>query len=802
MRLCTCLWGGIYNPIIPVSRVLPKRWRNGPHLMPTGRALAAGYLRFFEPDVYVEASPGLAAAAGLTDLELEVGLPRIIPLGQLVQLRDSNSPEFTFGLDIFYIYRDLYRRQFQFTPRQARDHSVAEILTRGAGPGGGAFAEVSFGVLPRDSGLSYLGETFRDVFSPDPVKLTPNTWLDLMKSRRSTPLDLTKYKIDPIFSSRSPGPTLFILDPSSPLDLLDLWNLRLFRRDVTPVNVNWLSEARGFLRGFIEEHHRPLPRNRHGVMIHTEVQFGRSIPEDHAESVRERVFAGLKQESWYWSHRFESIWDDHVDDGMPRPRMVQISAGTADLELTADKDSENRLRFRSLAPEFAEAYGNSAARWVNILSVRDFFGHSQVATFLLTTLQDPHRLAIRTGGAVVVSREGFILPQRYKQHRELLDLPFGRDAIIGWLSRRGIKADASDPGRVADQVLVAVGGFQGAGLLAHKETLELLDKMAKSVRQRHGRVEEYPDRTSPAGRWVGMLSRRANDQQLGRTVTLDDFIRASALQLGLTIECPNCFKKNWYALPELDIRVSCGRCLSEFNFPQGSMNFGRAPWHYRVAGPFSVPGFAGGAYGTVLALRVFARCLTPGETSIVFSTNLDLKSGGESEVDLLLWYRRQREFRQWGEPCLVAGEAKSFADEAVQGDDVDRLQRLAIAIPGMFLVIAVFKEQLSEVEKVRVAKLASWGRKLEQGRQRAPVIVLTATELFSEYHIHEEWVKQGGLRAQLIQPAFVRLDNLETLADLTQQVYLGMPSYHDYILDTMDRRRRRRSPTAPAAAGS
>jgi hypothetical protein len=394
----------------------------------------------------------------------------------------------------------------------------------------------------------------------------------------------------------------------------------------------------------------------------------------------------------------------------------------------------------------------------------------------------------------VVSREGLILPQRYKDHREFLELPLGRDAIIDWLSRRGIEAKASDPGRVADQVLSAVDGFPGAGLLAHKATLEMLDNMAKSVRQRAGRIEEFSERTSPVRRWMGLLDRRANEQQLGRRVKLDDFVQAGALQLGLKVQCPNCLKENWHGLAELDTHLTCGRCLSEFSFPQGSLNFRHTPWNYRVAGPFSVPDFAGGAYATVLTLRAFAVGLSPGDVSLVFSTNLDLQIGGEpAEVDFSLWYRRERGLRQWEEPCFVAGEAKSFADEAIKEQDVERLQRLATALPGTFLVVAVLKNQLSEMEKTRVAKLASWGRRSLNGRQRAPVIVLTATELFAEYHVREEWVKQGGLRAKLVDPAMVQLDNLETLADLTQRVYLDMPSYGEYLRETFSRRRVRRN---------
>ncbi len=55
MRLNTCLWGGMYNPIIPVFRAAPKEWRGVWPEFVKGYDVAKGYVRFFEPDVYVEA---------------------------------------------------------------------------------------------------------------------------------------------------------------------------------------------------------------------------------------------------------------------------------------------------------------------------------------------------------------------------------------------------------------------------------------------------------------------------------------------------------------------------------------------------------------------------------------------------------------------------------------------------------------------------------------------------------------------------------------------------------------------------
>ncbi len=63
-------------------------------------------------------------------------------------------------------------------------------------------------------------------------------------------------------------------------------------------------------------------------------------------------------------------------------------------------------------------------------------------------------------------------------------------------------------------------------------------------------------------------------------------------------------------------------------------------------------------------------------------------------------------------------------------------------------------------------------------RTRAPVVLLTATELFAEHSLRHTWEGVGGEHARLVAPAYVRADNLRVLADLTQQLYLGLEPYH------------------------
>jgi hypothetical protein len=115
MRACACLWGGTYNPIIPVFKKPPTEWRPEIYKRFKGPAIAKGYVRFFEPDVYVEAETGLLEAAGLAALRERYAHPQVITLKELFQPEGSrkwSEPE--FGLNILDLLGHIYKTEQQF----------------------------------------------------------------------------------------------------------------------------------------------------------------------------------------------------------------------------------------------------------------------------------------------------------------------------------------------------------------------------------------------------------------------------------------------------------------------------------------------------------------------------------------------------------------------------------------------------------------------------------------------------------------------------------------------------------------
>jgi hypothetical protein len=368
-------------------------------------------------------------------------------------------------------------------------------------------------------------------------------------------------------------------------------------------------------------------------------------------------------------------------------------------------------------------------------------------------------------------------------------------AVIGWLKSRGIKAKASSSGRNAEQVLRSVGGTRATSLFADEATVKLLDKMAKTIqREADGATAQYPDRTASVAEWREILGRRS-----GSTFSrarLNDFTEKNIMRVGLTLACPHCSKENWYSLSEVDYEISCERCLDKFSFPQAGIKFNEGDWRYRVLGPFSVPNYADGAYATALTLRLFNDTLNASRTPTAFSTGLDIDYGSlKFEIDFVGWYSEGKKFWIDPSPVIVFGETKSFGTDVFKERDVQRLKSMAEALPGSYVLFAAMKSKLSDAEKRRIRKLANWGRVPQKnGEPRAMVIVLTGTELFADQYLKRTWQQAGGVHAAMVSHASVHIDDLWTLADITQQLYLDMPPYWDW---RSKRRRTRKSSLGP-----
>ncbi len=789
MRYCACLWGGRFNPIIPVSRQLPAAWRRKPWHRPVGTQLAEHYIRFFEPDVFVDTTTIAGKRLGYDGDTLGFRHPRVIPLTDFVTKGEDAFGPFSFGQDVFDLYKQLYQTEFKFVQRHKQAFASFETA---ATHGGTPFFEAVFGMFPQDQQLSHIKQAYTDVFSPKSFKATCDSFKKVFRNA-GTPLGVASHGLEVDYDDNW-DPIIFVFDPRRGTDLLDYWNLRIFRQNIVPINIHWFKDSAEFIRERITKNFKPLPRNPHGVMITTTVEFASSVSEDNAKDIIQTYLRGVPTRSFSMKPWYTSLWDISKEDWHVKPVKVRLTEATKDVDLVVDEKTLS-CWVELLSPDFAGRFGQQA-RWANVLRLSAYIPDSELALCFPSKKRITDFPKLSMVDTSLVSREGITFLSEHKNDRELIHWLKGKDAIIGWLKNYKVEAGLSDAGRTTEELIKSVGGLWGVHLFAHEGTIKKLNEMAgtqivQNLAENAMVVKKYPDRTAPAKSWQDLLSRRNKKFE---TISLESFTSKNVMRIGPALKCQHCQEENWYSLTELDYQLRCQRCLRTFEFPQGTSKYN---WHYRVLGPFSVPDYAAGAYGTALILRLFACGLDLSDSRITYSTGMNLiVDKKRMEIDFVLWRQENRLFQESQEPSIVLGEAKSFAAEAFSSKVILNLKGLGQRFPGCFLVASVMKKEFSKKEKQFLMQLAMWGRTPgKDGMPRSPLIVLTGNELFFDWRLRHTWEELGGKFAAVIKPAHVDLSNLWTLADLTQQLYLDLPPYgqwlHNFYQKRIDRRRKR-----------
>jgi hypothetical protein len=801
IRLNSCLWGGWYNPIIPVFDRPPARW-NDHHWKPKGRDISRGYMRFFEPEVVVEAEPNLATKVGWEPEEQYLSTARLVPLADFVTKDNTDRLKFASGVDINAIHSFLYHEQYKYQLKREEKFAIMQRTSKRD-----AFFDVTVGIFPEHANLSYIERNYIEGFRPVELSHSVETFLSLMEEPAHTPLSFTRHGLEEDFGGFN-DLRFFVFDPSDAQDLIDFWNLRQFARDVIPIHVEWLDRCAPLMHRYIEKNFRPIPGNPFGTMFDATVEFARSIAQERAEEIIKFHFQGLPPHSISFQLWYQHIWDQGDFRGMFRPKRVRVTTETLDIN---ENISEQNLSvsIATPTPEFLKkGWWFQRATWTNVIQPRGTLSDDdELATVYPTNILDPKFPRLRLADWAAVSREGWVFPDA-RGGSEYLQLQLGHTAFVDWFARQGIEAIPSDAGRVAEQIIRSVGGLRSCVMFADEAIVKLLDDMAATrvIRGDGSASEEesnYPDRAVPIQRWQSICNQKTKITRM-RRIPLERFTEKSILRAGLEVSCPHCAQRNWFDLKSMDYTLVCNRCLKEFSFPQGASDLRKMRWLYRVIGPFATPDFARGGYSVALALRTFAHGIGIGDHRLTWATGLELNLGPKKvEIDFAAWQQSDHLFRESEDPALIIGEAKSFGKEAIAQETLDDLKLVADRFPGAFIAVAVLKEHFSAKEKARLISLAKWGRRRRhKGLPVNPVIVLTGTELFSDWHVDAAWKAKGGRAKALVEPAYVDTSNILTFSELTQQLYLDLPPFSS---DHMPQRRRRRAQTAdqtPQIAGN
>ena len=790
-RINTCLWGGMFNPIIPVFESVPSWLESEGFHFENPKQMINDYLDFFEPDFLVEAEEGLAEGFGF-DSE------RVRKLADMIEEPGGNYVH-RYGLSVYGIYRDLYTKEFQFEQR----HKDPVVHVQPADAAFTNFVAANFGSFPVHEQFRYFERYYKNIFNPEPKTLDADSLSELYQSGYSSALEIGCAKLRVGYNAPLLS-TLFILDPHESKDLVDFWNLRAIHQHVIPVPIQWIEELSPFCKKFIRDNYRRQPKDPSPNMVGPVLMFSRSLSEGNAEEMIENHSFADEGDVYTIQRWAPTIWYK-LSEQVASPTRPTLAADQKIMNLPMDGDN-HEIRFDPLFPdfisnpEFTSEYNlfrvANVVRlqdWSNeeyLVRVRDRVDNDQIATVFPCNYKNPSAPKFQPE---FLQEQQYILPTTeglvifpYREHIfELWNLVDGTTAFNQWLTAKQMPAIRSDAGKATEQIIDALGGLRDVSCLTYEGVIKFLDKMTGRVTKASHYCEFY---------------RKICDAVNNKTLedrTFETLVKRKVVELGLELKCRECSKWNWYSVGQLDYSLICNFCFKQFDFPIiDPTDKKHSKWAYRVVGPFALPDYAQGGYASALAIRFFADIIGGfDQAAVTWSSaqELTLNTNKKVEADFMLWYHRrkkiygtERSFFGNGLPSfgldrpteMVFGEAKSFAKSAFKQDNVDNMKLLAEAFPGSILVFATMREEtdLSKGEINRIKKLAEWGREYdpERRRTRAPVIVLTGTELFSTGSLTTSWKRKGGRHEALAQRISQGESNLRILANFTQHLYLDM----------------------------
>ena len=675
-RINTCLWGSIFNPIIPFFKRVPSWWERHGFRFENAKQIINGYLDFFEPDFLVEAEEGLADGFGY-DSE------RVLQLSDILEKSRKDGWN-KFGLSVHDLYSELYREEFRFELRHQRNMVHVEPKERAFA----GFVAANFGGFPTQEDLGYFEHNYQSIFNPEHKLLDAAVFSELYQSGYGSAVGIGRAKLQIDYHDRGER-SLFLLDGKKSRDLVDFWNLRAVQEHVLPVPIQWIEELSPFCKKLILENYRALHGNPNRLAHSVTSMFSRSIPESDIEELHRKYLQVDKRDANVLQMWYPPIWDK-PSDKVSRTTRPTLTADKKRIEIQVAGDNPE-IRFDPLFPEFASEYGNRF-RVANVVRLTDWSHADQVTTVFPCNYKNPTFPKFRFGmEPPLPTTEGLVIFPRYRDTSEQWNLVDGTIAFNQWLNDKQVSATLSDGGRATQQIIDTLGGSWAVSYLAHKAIIELLDEMSRRPVTKTAHYKEFENKI---GKAIG-------NERWKRGI-FENLVERKVVELGLELKCSKCSKWSWYSITQLDYSLTCSFCLKQFDFPiTNPIGSKHSRWAYRLVGPFALPKYADGGYAAALGIRFFANVIgRTGRSKVTWSSGqeMTLPIGEKIEVDFMLWYQREETLTLSYPTEIVFGEAKSFGKEAFTPDDVNKMKLLATAFPGSTLVFATMKEELSQEE--------------------------------------------------------------------------------------------------------
>jgi len=690
----TLLWGGIYNPIIPVS---------------TNSKFAEQLMNLFSVDVLFPTSH----TKEIDDLIKKYPFLRAPACcAENIFYEDWDTKKnIVWYLDSLNIVNYFWEKEFKHKPKKYKSNCA--LIRWEENDELKHLFQILFGYFPTEYNLKYDFENaFLEWLRSREIKISTNSSIPKNLAETISPIRLTASELIG-YGGNWRGDGIYVGDENDFYDLLYFWNLRASGLFIEFLPKNKIKRFKKYIDAILERLNN-TPNIKDWIHVYYR------MPHSEAENLVKEL---KSKKRFVFSPCDEIIWN-----GL-NIKPADLYFGWENILASVDK-SYNRYVVSVSLPEkkFIVDKNRNVKQEYLIVSIDpisefEFPEHTLKPPFIRQLNEFYSREIVFDPSKIRIAKDG--IAAIIESNRNSLFLyPIPHQALIQKIFELvGLKSEISQAGLITKTIIKKLEGVDGGRVFKINGVRKLLQTLKANESITRGKGTSTIWGNGDFEKFENLYIEQREKAKLTTDDVFNFLLKKDFLRPGLELICNHCKLPNWISLQQIDDIWRCNYCGDDNKI--GLQLKDRGDWKFRKSGLFAKDNNQEGAIPVILTLLVFLRIFD--FSKFIYSPSLKLISENKScEIDFCILQHQRGDKIQLG-----IGECKSEGG-IIDQEDVDNLKFIWNKVKSLnidcYLVFSKTAEKFEQSEIDLFKKVKG---------ENIPIILLTNKEM-EPYHPYRE----------------------------------------------------------------
>lgn len=692
----TLLWGGIFNPVIPVSN--------------ENSSFVRKLITLFRVDTFYSISNTEAIQKVVNDYSY-LKDPHYVAEKFFVEDLHSRKKNIAY-LDTLNIIQYFWEEEIKFKSKKFKSNCLL-IEWSSEDPLRNLFSIV-FGKYPE---FDELNDNFKKAFinglRAKRIEITPNEQIDQITSSHVYPLLLTSKKLlgyNPPFHRYG----LYVGDENNFYDLMYFWNLRASGIKLNFLSVNHLDRLEPFIKQYLNELDK-IPNQNPSFEDDISIHYS-SLDFEKEKEILER---------YKTKKRFLFSYCDEISWNGLNVKPATYCFETENVLANIDKSyNRYRITFKLPPKDFIKELRSRASQQIFKISINpitefEYPDHVLKVPYIFELNEFYSRSIKLDPWKLRVEKEGIgIIIRGFESSVTLFPIP-NHDLIHQILHFSGIKSELSQAGLITKRIIEKLGHLDAGRVFKIRGVRNLFQKLRSDECIQRGEAKRILWGDEQFKKYEELYIEPRDRRKLSTDDVFDFLLKNEFFRAGLQFICENCNLKSWLSLREIDDIWICEYCGFQ---NQSSLHLkSRGDWMFRKSGLFAKDNNQEGAIPVITTLIQFLRIFHG--INFIYTTSINIEMDSKRcEIDFCILQYALSNIEEKFE--IGIGECKSEGGKIVQ-DDIENLLLIREKLRSIhnlkcYLIFSKTSDGFSSDEINLFNNLLS---------ERVPLILLTNSEL-------------------------------------------------------------------------